>query len=88
MTKDAPGGATLRLLPMQQRRTIVLDATHFLTVIVTAAGTVGLNLFSSWLWDRLTNSKIRHIRINRRIVEVTPEGIQRAIQEPIEIEEK
>jgi hypothetical protein len=46
--------------------------------------TVGLNLFSSWLYDRLkSHLTIREIRINRRITEVTSEGIRRAIEESI-----
>lgn len=50
----------------------------------TAITTVGLNLFSSWLYDRLTSQPtIREIRINRRITEVTSEGIRRAIEESI-----
>jgi len=50
----------------------------------TAVTTVGLNLFSSWLYDRLkSHPTIREIRINRRIREVTSNGIRRAIEESI-----
>ena len=50
----------------------------------TAVTTVGLDLFSSWLYDRLKSQPtIREIRINRRITEVTSDGIRRAIEESI-----
>jgi hypothetical protein len=50
----------------------------------TAVTTVGLNLFSSWLYDPFkSHPTIREIRINHRITEVTSDGIRRAIEESI-----
>jgi hypothetical protein len=89
MTKEAPGEATIQLQPMQMRkRHYGADAAPLLVGAVTIGSSVALNVFSSWLYDKLKASKNRHVKINRRTVEVSPEGILKAIEETIEIEEK
>jgi hypothetical protein len=52
--------------------------------------TVALDLFSSWLYEKLkaVEPKTRTIRINRTEVEITPDGLARAVKESIVIEEK
>jgi hypothetical protein len=97
MTHEAPGGARLELgqMQMEKRGGLTLDALPMATVLVTLggiAGTVVVNLFSNWLYDKLKADKatqalrITKIRINRTEVEITPEAISRAISESIEIE--
>jgi hypothetical protein len=90
MKRDVPGGATIELLPIpvQKRSDLAFDAAPILTIVVTSVGTVGLNLFSSWLYETLSRSKTRYLKINRRKVEITPDGIYRAIEETIEVEER
>jgi hypothetical protein len=47
---------------------------------------VAINLFSSWLYDKLKSANVPRIRVNRVEVEVTPEGITKIISESIDIE--
>lgn len=96
MSKDVPGGANIQLRPPGspvQKRSMTHDAAPYFIVAVTMAGTVastvGLNLFSSWLYDRLKGRPgVRSIRINRRVTEVSPDGIRRSIEESYEMEER
>jgi hypothetical protein len=87
MTKEVPGGAVIQLggMPMQKRH-LTQDAAPLVTIAVSLASGVALNLFSSWLYDKLKDSKIRRLKINRRDVEISANGILRAIEETIEIE--
>lgn len=96
MSKDIPGGANIQLRPSgmpMQKRSVTHDAAPNFIVAVTMAGTaasaIGLNVFSSWLYDRLkARTGIRRIRINRRVTEVTPDGIRRSIEESFEMDEQ
>ena len=93
-THEAPGGAILRTVPsdrMERRNwNWHIYATAFDTVLVKFAGEIALGLFVAWLYDKLKDVEppIRKLKINRSEVEITPEGITRAIKESIEIEEK
>jgi hypothetical protein len=89
MSKDVPGGGTIRLRPMPvQKRAMTQDASPYFVIAASVASTVGLGVFSNWLYDRLKGRpRVRHIRINRRTVEVTPDGIRRAVAETVEINE-
>lgn len=49
-------------------------------VVVFVASGVGLNLASSWLYDKL-KGKPAKLRINRQEVEITPEKIRIVIEE-------
>jgi len=96
MSKDVPGDANIQLRPSgmpMQKRSMTHDAAPYFIVAVTMAGTagsaIGLNLFSSWLYDRLkARPGVRRIRINRRITEVSLDGIRRSIEESYEMEEQ
>jgi hypothetical protein len=44
-------------------------------------------VFSSWLYDKLKKSNARTIRIDQRTVELTTEGIQRAVEVSIQVTE-
>ena len=79
---------------MEKRGGLTHDALPMATVLVTLAGTVAVNIFSSWLYDKLKSDKVtqhmgvKKVRINRVEVEITPEAITRVMTEAIEIEEK
>jgi hypothetical protein len=97
MTREAPGGARLELarMPMEKRGGgLTQDALPIATMLLSFGTGVAVNLFSSWLYEKLKANKairamhITKIRINRTEVEITPEGISRAISESIEIEQK
>lgn len=90
MCKDIPGICILRLQPMPQEERsegLAYDSMPLLTVTVSLGASVAANIFSSWLYDKLKGSAIRRISINRRSVEVTADGIRKAVEHTIEIEE-
>ena len=90
MCKDVPGIGILRLHPMPQEKRAggrAYDSMPLLTVAVSLSASVAADVFSSWLYDRLKGSSVRRIRINRRTVEVTPDGIRKAVEETVEIQE-
>ena len=101
MTREAPGGARLELgrMPMEKRGGgLTHDALPIATMLLSFGATVAvgvtINLFSNWLYDKLKANKairamhVTKIRINRTEVELTLEGISRAISESIEIEQE
>lgn len=92
MTYEAPGGVTLELGQMFEKRGGLPDiqATAFIPVLATVGSTVALGLFTNWLYDRLKgDGKTRRmVSINRTIVEVTPEAITKVLKESIHIEER
>jgi hypothetical protein len=90
MTHDAPGGARLELgrMPMEKRGGLTHDELQMATVLVSFGSGVAVNLFSSWLYDKLKSGRVTRIRIDRAEVEVTPEAIARVITESIDIEQK
>lgn len=90
-TREVPGGAMveLRTVPMpEQPPQLAYDHEPIFTVAVHFGHDVAVSVFASWLYDRLKTVKVRRIKINRRTVEVTPEGILRTIEESIEVEDK
>ncbi len=90
MCKDVPGIGMLRLHPIPHEERgggLAYDSMPFLTVAVSLGASVAVDLFSSWLYDRLKGSRVRRIRINRRTAEVTPDGIRKTVEETVEIEE-
>jgi hypothetical protein len=98
MSREAPGGATLRLRESPPRKVdpkrssrghYTTDAEPSVTFLVSFGSGVALHLFSSWLYDKLkSDPEKRKIRINRTWTEVTtPDAITNVIQESIEIEE-
>lgn len=91
LKREVPGGMTIELgpMPVQQRSPeFAYDVAPLLTLLVQTGNTVALDLFAAWLYDKLTAAKVRRVKINRRWVEVTQDGIYRAIEESIEIEEE
>jgi hypothetical protein len=89
MTKEAPGGVTIQLRPLPiQRRGLAMDSIPMLSIAITARTNIALSLFSNWLYDKLKGSKVRTIRVHRRTVEVTPDGIYKVIEESMQVEER
>lgn len=100
MTMEAPGGAILTIQPGDiQTRSLppimAYDAAPiFITLLELAKGTgkdVAVGLFVNWLFLKLTASQKTHrkrIKINRQWVEVSKDGLVKAITESIESEEE
>jgi hypothetical protein len=83
MTRAVPGGATLRVGGLKKH---THDALPLVPITVTMGLGVAINLLSSWLYDKLERANVRHIRIKDVEIEVTAEGITKAISESIDIE--
>ncbi len=79
-TKEIPGGAVIRFLPRREGRSF--GAETVIIMILSASGTVALNLVSSYIYDKLKPHKEKiEIQINRRSVEMTEAGITRILEE-------
>jgi hypothetical protein len=79
MSREVPGGAMIRLgeMPMQ-KSDLPIQATAFVPILVTIGSGVAINLFSSWLYEKLKgeDKARRMMTINRKVVEVTtPEAM-------------
>ncbi len=88
MTREAPGGVfiELRQFPRESRGGPGLG---FLTVplvhlVVTTGKEVAVGVFSTWLVAKLTKSRMRHLRINRKTVEYEDGIIKKVVEETIE----
>ena len=82
-TQVAPGSVTLTLGGLEKHS---YDSLPLVTVIVTLGADVAINLFSSWLYEKLKRANARQIRIQGVEIEVTGEGITQAIVAAIELE--
>jgi hypothetical protein len=97
MKREAPGGATLTILPgdIQTRSlppTMAYDALPFSAVLVEFAKDsreIAVGLFVNWLFQKLTSQKgqQKRVRINRKWVEISKDGLVKAITESIEYRE-
>ena len=80
---DAPGGATITLGNMTLKRSAGIPDT--ITLIVSFAGTtmtsVGIGLFTNWLYDKLSKSSVKTLRIDRREVRIEREEITHTVTE-------
>lgn len=95
MKREAPGGATIQLLemPMEKRDRQYIQALAFVPILVEFAKVgkdVAVGVFSAWLYDKLKgkSEERKFIRVNRVMVEVTPEAITKVLTESIEVEER
>lgn len=89
--REVPGSAIIELGPMpveQRDNRFAYDAAPILTMFVHIGSDVAVGLFTAWLYDKLKTAKVRRIKINRRSIEVTPEGILKAVEESIEVGEQ
>jgi hypothetical protein len=85
MTRAVPGGATLTVGGLEKHS---YGALPLVPVIVTLGSAVAIHLLSSWLYDKLKRANVRHIRIKGVEIEVTAEGITKAISESIDTERR
>lgn len=99
MTKEIPGGASIRLgrmgmetksLPQDTYTHIYAYAT-LIPIELRWAGEVvsqvAIGLATSWLYDKLKGGDgkgHRMIRIRREMIEVTPENLTRVLRESVE----
>lgn len=88
MVREVPGGASLKLGPMPIEKRHVPGLQILVPIVVTLGSGVAINVFSSWLYDKLKGKKTTILRINRVQVEITHDAITKVIAESIELEEK
>ena len=94
MSREVPGGATIQLgqMPMEKRGLPSIQASLVPILIEFArrhGAEVPIAVFSAWLYDKLKGKgeERKFIRVNRVMVEVTPEAITKVLTESIEVEE-
>ena len=63
LSKNIPAGATISDAPGQNRKGVSASTIEVITIIVTAAQSVGLNIIASWLYDSIKKRK-NTVRIN------------------------
>lgn len=84
-----PGGVSIDYRPDEIYESVATPETLALIVSFTAQaiGSVGINLFSSWLWDKLTKHNVRKIQIEGLDVRLNDKGeFQRILADKITIE--
>lgn len=90
MIKVIPGIAKIELQPMPvQHRALTYTEPEGLRIALELGRDVAVGVVANWLYERIKrHPKVRYIRINHREVEVTPDGIRRAVEYSCEIEEQ
>jgi hypothetical protein len=91
MRRKVPGGATIQLgeMPPEKGDLPRIEAA-LVPVLLTLGSGVGINVVSKWLYDKLKGDgkERKMIRINRVLVEITPEAITKILAESVEIEDR
>ena len=85
MTEGAPDGVSVTLHPINASRSVEVEAIA--TVVISVAGSVAVNLLSSWLYDKLKGKPKTKLTINRTEVLVVRDEIVRVVHEEINKEE-
>lgn len=83
MTQVVPGGGTLTVGGLDKR---TRTAMPLVPVMLTLGSGDAINMVSSWLCDKLKHANVQHILIEGTEVEVTAEGITKAISESVYVE--
>lgn len=85
-----PGGASIDF-PLDQANEstgVTEELTMVVSFAVQAISAISLNLFSNWLWEKLTKHKVRKIQIDGLDVRLNDKGeFQRILAKKITIEE-
>jgi hypothetical protein len=83
--KEAPGRATISLegIKIQESAGVPDTITLVVSFVVPTVTSIGINLFSSWLYDKLSKSKVKTVRIERKEVRIEKEELTRTIEETV-----
>jgi Zn-dependent protease with chaperone function len=80
--KEVPGGATIAgSMSIQESVGATETITLVVSFVVPTVASVGINLFSNWLYDKLSKRKVKTLRIERRVVRVELEEIKSTVYE-------
>jgi len=80
----APDGIELTCEGVLERR--AADASVFLDFGVQIASGVTATFAAKWLWEKI-GSKSRKVSIERKEIELSPNGFVRIVEEKLEVEE-
>lgn len=84
---EVPGGAVIESHSMQLHESV--DATDIIILVVSFLGStalpVGVNLFSSWLYDKLKRVGAKKLRVEKREVRIEKEEIEWAVGEAVKV---
>lgn len=84
LKNDLPPGVSVKLLPVIAHRGI--DSDTIAIALLALANNVSINLFSSWLYDKLKGGRSKTVIINKREIEIEEGNIKRIIEESVRIE--
>lgn len=87
---ELPGGANIRYVssPWIEKRSLDTSTAPVFHFILSQLDGIAIGIVSAWLYDKLKGADVRTIRIERRTVELTRDGIHQAIEESLEITKK
>jgi hypothetical protein len=80
-----PGNAKLRYLGKISKKGILPGINNILEFTITFASGVISSLVASWLYSKLKDCNIKTIRFERKQIAISKEGIQKVIEEFIQI---
>lgn len=81
---EVPGGAVCLYDGAITKRGAWPGAPEIIQFTITFATGAASSLLASWLYDKL-KGRVTELRIKRKSVEISPEGIRRAVEETIEV---
>ena len=79
-----PDGATVSVATVSK---YTVDAQGVTLAIVALGFSVPVNMFSTWLYEKLKQKKCQKVKINKRNISLEAPDIQRAIEEAIKQQE-
>lgn len=80
-----PGGAQIQYRGRISARGALPGSPELFEFVLTLASGASSSLIASWLYDKLRGGA-RTIRIDRTVIEITPEGLHRAVKEHISVD--
>jgi len=81
---DIPNGVTVDVPPIGMTRDILSDAIAI--AIVTFPINVSAQILAIWLYEKFKDGKSKTVTINKREIEISPDGFIRIIEETIKSE--
>ena len=61
-------GITAKYKPVDMAFDHAIDATHIIEIVITLSSQVALNIFSTWLYNKLKRNPNQQITINGNII--------------------
>ncbi|MBU1098017.1 MAG: hypothetical protein KKB34_16145 [Bacteroidetes bacterium] len=84
LNQDAIEGVNVKLKPFAQSRDFRAGEIIF-TVIITIATGIPTSIVANWIYDKIKNTKLTQITINRKVIDVKNKSSIKIIEESIKI---